>query len=57
MSLPTLEQFKQEARELRVLKGLRSCVTHEILAKSYGFKSYATFRAKLKEVPNDPTPT
>lgn len=46
-SLPSLIEFKNEARALAVSQGIRPSSAHEVLARSYGFKSYASFRAGI----------
>lgn len=44
--VPTLEQFKLEVKKLRSLKPeVRSSHAHELLARSYGFKTYLSYRA------------
>ena len=44
--VPSLEQFKLEVKKLRKLKPeVRSSHAHEALARSYGFKTYLSYRA------------
>ena len=43
-TIPRKREFKIEARLLKKMaKGVGSCSCHEVLARSYGFKSYNSY--------------
>lgn len=44
--VPDLLKFKSDVKKLRQLKPeIRSSHAHEVLARSYGFKTYLSYRA------------
>lgn len=48
--VPTKEQFRSLARILKKESDIGSCHAYELLARSYGFKTYNSYLAYIKEV-------
>jgi len=52
MQLPTLPQFKEEAKALKIKERISHSKALEILAQKYGFKNYNTIKPKLENTEN-----
>jgi hypothetical protein len=48
--IPTRENFKILAKKLKNKEGIKSTHAHEILAKSYGFKTYNSYLALVSKI-------
>ena len=53
MILPDRVEFKKLAKELAKEKNIKPTHAHEVLAKSYGFKTYNSYLALINELDHD----